>query len=39
MLSPSHDEVAEDYLKDLEAAVGEARGGDQAVEVAPTRYA
>lgn len=40
MLSPSHEEVAEDYLRDLTDAVASARaeasGGEEA---APTRYA
>jgi glutamate/tyrosine decarboxylase-like PLP-dependent enzyme len=39
MLSPSHDEVVETYLKDLGEAVAEARGGDQGEEAPPTRYA
>jgi glutamate/tyrosine decarboxylase-like PLP-dependent enzyme len=39
MLSPSHDEVAESYLQDLEAAIAEARTAGTAVEGAPARYA
>jgi glutamate/tyrosine decarboxylase-like PLP-dependent enzyme len=39
MLSPSHDEVAETYLKDLGEAVALNRGGGQSQDVAPTRYA
>jgi sphinganine-1-phosphate aldolase len=39
MLSPSHDEVAETYLKDLEAAIAGARGDDSNQQQAPTRYA
>ncbi len=39
MLSPSHDEVVETYLKDLGEAVAEASGDSSGQEVAPTRYA
>jgi glutamate/tyrosine decarboxylase-like PLP-dependent enzyme len=39
MLSPSHDEVAETYLKDLAEALADARGDGQAQSAAPTRYA
>jgi sphinganine-1-phosphate aldolase len=39
MLSPSHDEVAEAYLKDLAESVAGARGNDPGQESAPTRYA
>lgn len=39
MLSPSHDEVADTYLKDLGEAVAGVRGGDQDQQAAPTRYA
>lgn len=39
MLSPSHDEVAEIYLKDLAEAVAGVRGDGKGEEVAPTRYA
>jgi len=39
MLSPSHDEVAETYLKDLGEAMAAARVGDQDPQTAPTRYA
>ena len=38
MLSPSHEEVADDYLHDLTEAIAEARGGDAAPD-APVRYA
>ena len=39
MLSPSHVEVMDTYLQDLEAAITEARNADGNVEAAPTRYA
>jgi hypothetical protein len=43
MLSPSHEEVADDYLSDLTEAVTKARGGAKtggaADGEAPTRYA
>ena len=39
MLSPSHDEVADAYLKDLEASIALARGGDENSGAAPARYA
>jgi hypothetical protein len=40
MLSPSHDEVADTYLKDLAEAMAGARGEEgSGEEVAPTRYA
>jgi glutamate/tyrosine decarboxylase-like PLP-dependent enzyme len=39
MLSPSHDEVADAYLKDLEASIAMARGGEEDSNRAPTRYA
>jgi len=39
MLSPSHEEVAGEYLHDLAEAVGEARGGDEAGPNPPVRYA
>lgn len=39
MLSPSHDEVVEIYLKDLAEAVAGVRGDDPGRRVAPTRYA
>jgi glutamate/tyrosine decarboxylase-like PLP-dependent enzyme len=39
MLSPAHDEVVETYLKDLAEAVANTRGGGEAPEAAPTRYA
>ena len=39
MLSPSHDEVAETYLKDLGESVAAARGSGEKQEAAPTRYA
>jgi len=39
MLSPSHDEVVEMYLKDLGEAVAGARGDGSGEAVAPTRYA
>ena len=39
MLSPFHDEVAETYLKDLEAAIAGVRGDDSNQQQAPTRYA
>ena len=39
MLSPSHDEVAEDYLADLALAVQEARGEPAATGATPVRYA
>lgn len=39
MLSPSHDEVAESYLRDLEEVISEARSADPRDEAAPTRYA
>ena len=39
MLSPSHDEVVETYLKNLAEAVAEARGSEPGEEAAPTRYA
>jgi glutamate/tyrosine decarboxylase-like PLP-dependent enzyme len=39
MLSPSHDEVADMYLKDLEASIAGARGDDEGNAAAPARYA
>jgi sphinganine-1-phosphate aldolase len=39
MLSPSHDEVAETYLQDVEEVIADARTGGARVEAAPTRYA
>lgn len=39
MLSPSHDEVADTYLKDLEASIAAVRTGDGTAEAAPARYA
>ena len=39
MLSPSHEEVADAYLKDLGEAVRNARGEGEADGAAPTRYA
>jgi sphinganine-1-phosphate aldolase len=39
MLSPSHDEVASDYLSDLEGAIAFARGDKQASTSGPVRYA
>jgi sphinganine-1-phosphate aldolase len=39
MLSPSHAEVTERYLKDLEASIREARSSADSIEAAPSRYA
>lgn len=39
MLSPSHEEVAGDYLRDLGEAVSEARQGDDSGIHPPVRYA
>lgn len=41
MLSPSHDEVVDAYLTDLETALGETRAAaaESAPQAAPTRYA
>lgn len=39
MLSPSHDEVADTYLKDLKTSIDIARGGEDGHIAAPTRYA
>ena len=39
MISPSHEEVADEYLRDLGEAVAEARGGADAGPNPPVRYA
>ncbi len=39
MLSPSHDEVTDTYLKDLEASIALAREADQNQDATPARYA